>query len=113
MKRRLAHVKTALIIGVTAAVTAPLGTWIAGEVSPRVGAIMFACYLCVLLVLFLRTQLGLSLRATGDNRDMVSASSINPAFTTTVGLCLSNAVVALSGALIAQYQCFIVRTDSL
>lgn len=36
LKRRLAHVKTALIIGVTAAVTAPLGTWIAGEVSPRV-----------------------------------------------------------------------------
>ena len=50
LKRRLAHVKTALIIGVTAAATAPLGTWIAGEVSPRVGAIMFACYLCVLLV---------------------------------------------------------------
>lgn len=50
LKRRLAHVKTALIIGVTAAVTAPLGTWIAGEVSPRVGAIMFAYYLCVLLV---------------------------------------------------------------
>lgn len=50
LKRRLAHVKTALIISVTAAVTAPLGTWIAGEVSPRVGAIMFACYLCVLLV---------------------------------------------------------------
>lgn len=50
LKRRLAHVKTALIIGVTAAVAAPLGTWIAGAVSPRVGAIMFACYLCVLLV---------------------------------------------------------------
>lgn len=50
LKRKLAHVKTALIIGVTAAATAPLGTWIAGEVSPRVGAIMFACYLCVLLV---------------------------------------------------------------
>lgn len=50
LKRKLAHVKTALIIGVTAAVTAPLGTWIAGKVSPRVGAIMFACYLCVLLV---------------------------------------------------------------
>lgn len=50
LKRKLAHVKTALIIGVTASVTAPLGTWIAGEVSPRVGAIMFACYLCVLLV---------------------------------------------------------------
>lgn len=50
LKRKLAHVKTALIIGVTAAVTAPLGTWIAGAVSPRAGSIMFACYLCVLLV---------------------------------------------------------------
>lgn len=50
MKRNLVHVKAALIIGLTASVTAPLGTWIAGEVSPRVGAIMFACYLCVLLV---------------------------------------------------------------
>lgn len=50
MKRNLVHVKAALIIGLVAAVTAPRGTWIAGEVSPRVGAIMFACYLCVLLV---------------------------------------------------------------
>lgn len=50
MKHNLVHVKAALIIGLVAAVTAPLGTWIAGEVSPRVGAIMFACYLCVLLV---------------------------------------------------------------
>lgn len=50
MKRNLVHVKAALIIGLVASVTAPLGTWIAGEVSPRVGAIMFACYLCVLLV---------------------------------------------------------------
>ena len=50
LKRNLVHVKAALIIGLVAAVTAPLGTWIAGEVSPRVGAIMFACYLCVLLV---------------------------------------------------------------
>lgn len=50
MKRNLVHVKAALIIGLVAAVTAPLGMWIAGEVSPRVGVIMFACYLCVLLV---------------------------------------------------------------
>lgn len=50
LKRNLVHVKAALIIGLVAAVTAPLGTWIAGEVSPQVGAIMFACYLCVLLV---------------------------------------------------------------
>lgn len=50
LKRRLVHVKAALIIGLVAAVTAPLGTWIAGAVSPRVGSILFACYLCVLLV---------------------------------------------------------------
>ena len=58
----------------------------------------------VLLVLFLKTRLGLSIRATGDNPDMVRASSINTGFTITVGLCLYNALTALSGALLAQYQ---------
>ena len=56
------------------------------------------------LVLFLKTRLGLSIRATGDNPDMVRASSINTAFTITVGLCLSNSLTALSGAVLAQYQ---------
>lgn len=60
--------------------------------------------LAAVLVLFLGTRLGLSIRATGDNTDMVRASSINPVFTITVGLCLANAMTALSGALIAQYQ---------
>lgn len=67
-------------------------------------ALVFAVVCAVLLVLFLRTQLGLSLRATGDNRDMVAASSINPAFTTTVGLCIANALIAVSGGLLAQQQ---------
>lgn len=58
----------------------------------------------VLLVLFLGTRLGLSIRATGDNIDMVRASSINPTFTVTVGLCISNALTALSGAMVGQYQ---------
>ena len=58
----------------------------------------------VLLVLFLRTRLGLSIRATGDNPDMVRASSINTGFTVTVGLMLSNSMTALSGAVLAQYQ---------
>ena len=57
-----------------------------------------------LLVSFLGTRLGLSIRATGDNRDMVRASSINPTFTITVGLCLSNALTALSGAMVGQAQ---------
>ena len=57
-----------------------------------------------LLVLFLGTRLGLSIRATGDNRDMVRASSINPTFTVTVGLCVANALTGLSGAVVGQAQ---------
>ena len=57
-----------------------------------------------LLALFLGTRLGLSIRATGDNPDMVRASSLDPTFTVTVGLCLSNALTALSGAMVGQYQ---------
>ena len=58
----------------------------------------------VLLRLFLATRLGLSIRATGDNRNMVRASSVNPTFTITVGLCIANALTALSGAIVGQYQ---------
>ena len=58
----------------------------------------------ILLYLFLGTRLGLSIRATGDNRDMVRASSVNPAYTINVGLCVSNALTALSGAVVGQYQ---------
>lgn len=58
----------------------------------------------VFLCLFLRTKLGLAIRATGNNPDMVRSSSINPVFTTTVGLCISNSFTALSGCLLAQSQ---------
>lgn len=58
----------------------------------------------LLLVLFLSTRLGLSIRATGDNPDMVRASSINTGFTVLVGLAVSNSLTALSGAVLAQYQ---------
>lgn len=67
-------------------------------------AAAIAAVVCVLLILFLRTRLGLSIRATGDNPDMVRASSLNPSFTVTVGLCLANLLTALSGAIVGQYQ---------
>ena len=60
--------------------------------------------LCFFLKWFFKTGLGLSIRATGDSPAMVRASSINPSFTITVGLCLSNALTGLSGSLIAQYN---------
>ena len=58
----------------------------------------------VILNWFFRTQLGLSIRATGDNEDMCRASSIDTDFIKIVGFAISNAIVALSGALVAQMQ---------
>jgi len=75
-----------------------------GSFYKLIPAAVLTVVIGILLVLFLKTRLGLSIRATGDNPDMVRASSINTAFTVTVGLCLSNAMTALSGAVLAQYQ---------
>ena len=75
-----------------------------GSFYRLIPAALIAAAAAAALVLFLKTRLGLSIRATGDNPDMVRASSINTSFTITVGLCVSNACTALSGGLIAQYQ---------
>ena len=58
----------------------------------------------VFLNFFLKTRLGLAIRATGNNQDMVKSSSINPVFTTTVGLCVANSFTGLSGCLLGQAQ---------
>ena len=67
-------------------------------------ALLAAALAAVLLGLFLKTRLGLAIRATGNNPDMVRSSSINPIVTTIIGLCASNALTALSGCLLAQSQ---------
>lgn len=67
-------------------------------------ALIAVALVVTFLTLFLRTRLGLAIRATGNNPDMVRSSSINPIFTTTVGLCVANAFTALSGCLLAQSQ---------
>ncbi|MBF7096760.1 ABC transporter permease [Alkalibacter mobilis] len=59
----------------------------------------------ILSVIF-KTRLGLAIRATGDNEDMVRSSSINADLTKCVGLSMGNAFVGLAGALICQYQMF-------
>ncbi len=58
------------------------------------------------LFLFLKTKLGFVIRATGDNEHMVKALGVNTDFTKTLGLAIANGLVALSGALIAQYQSY-------
>ncbi len=79
------------------------GTFMEGQYRVLT-ALLAAAAVIVFLSLFLRTRLGLAIRATGNNPAMVRSSSINPAFTTVIGLCIANAFTALSGCLLAQYQ---------
>lgn len=73
----------------------------------RTGIAVIAAMLCLaLFIIFFRTHLGLCIRATGDNEAMVSASSINVHAMKITALAASNACVAVSGGLIAQYQGF-------
>ena len=67
-------------------------------------ALLAVVLAAVLLGIFLKTRLGLAIRATGNNPDMVRSSSINPTVTTIIGLCLANSLTALSGCLLAQSQ---------
>lgn len=67
-------------------------------------AVIAVVVIAVLLGMFLRTRIGLAIRATGNNPDMVRSSSINPAVTTTIGLCVANSFTALSGCLLASLQ---------
>ncbi len=73
----------------------------------KLAGTILAGILCIaviaLMILFFKTHLGMCIRATGDNPDMVRASSINVDRTKIIGLCVSNGLIALSGALIAHY----------
>ena len=79
-------------------------TGFGGDYSELILAAFITVLAGLLLWVFLGTRMGLSIRATGDNRDMVRASSVNPTFTITVGLCIANALTALSGAVVGQAQ---------
>ena len=71
--------------------------------------LVLAGFLVVLIALlygFFGSELGASLRATGSNQSMSRAQGINVSFNQVLGLALSNGIVALSGALLAQYQGF-------
>jgi len=80
-------------------------------VSVRDGSILFGVLLflvavCWLLYLFLRTNMGTAMRATGDSPDMIRALGVSVDWATVFGLAMSNALIALCGAMIAQYQGF-------
>ncbi len=79
-------------------------TGIGGSWNTIILAATISIVAMVFMKWFLSTRLGLSIRATGDNQDMVAASSINPNFTITIGLVVANMFTGLSGALAGQLQ---------
>ena len=72
--------------------------------NPMIPIILVLAAIIGILYWFFGTEKGCSIRATGANKSMARAQGINPDNDIILGLVLSNALVALSGALIAQYQ---------
>ncbi len=76
-------------------------------VDKKIAGLIVGAVICIIIlvlaIIFFRTHLGLCIRATGDNPDMVKASSINVDFSLIFGLALANGLIALSGALISHY----------
>jgi putative ABC transport system permease protein len=70
------------------------------------GIVLFTSLISVLLYVFFRTDLGTAMRATGDNPHMICALGVSVDGATIFGLAMSNGLVGLCGALIAQYQGF-------
>ncbi|MCX6271577.1 MAG: ABC transporter permease, partial [Bacteroidetes bacterium] len=68
--------------------------------------LIFIIILSVLMVSFFKTHLGTSMRATGNNPQMIRALGANTSLLVVFGLAISNGLVALSGCLLAQYQGF-------
>lgn len=68
--------------------------------------ILISVIACTILYFFFKTQTGMAIRATGDNENMVRASSINTDAMKISGLAIANAFVALSASIYTQYQIF-------
>lgn len=76
------------------------------RVSQTIVAVLVILMVIIVLNLFLKTELGQALRGTGDNEVMMRSLGINTDRMKITGLAISNAMVGLSGAMIAQYQGF-------
>ena len=74
--------------------------------NPLIVLVLLSVLVIAVLYWFFGTELGCSLRATGANAQMSSAQGINTRSTKVLGLMISNGIVALSGALLSQYQGF-------
>jgi putative ABC transport system permease protein len=77
-----------------------------GEIAVLAAALVCSALVATLLYAFLRTKLGTAMRATGDNEKMIRALGVDVGRMQIAGLALANGLIALSGALLAQYQGF-------
>jgi len=82
--------------------------WAVGvrDASMLLAVLLFISVLGVVLYIFFRTNLGTAICATGDNPQMIRALGVSVDFILILGLALSNGLIALSGAMLAQYQGF-------
>jgi putative ABC transport system permease protein len=76
------------------------------DASILLSVLIFVVGVCVLLYFFFRTNMGTAMRATGDSPDMIRALGVSVDNSTIFGLAMSNGLIALCGAMIAQYQGF-------
>jgi putative ABC transport system permease protein len=76
------------------------------DAAMLIAALVFIVLVGLLLYVFFRTNLGTAMRATGDNPQMNRALGVSVDFILILGLGLSNGLIGLSGALLAQYQGF-------
>lgn len=83
-----------------------VGQLVGKKAQGMVLSFMTAAGVIILLVLFFHTRLGLCVRATGDNEEMVRSSSVNADGMKAISLATANACIALSGAMIAHYNCY-------
>ncbi|OIQ60932.1 autoinducer 2 import system permease protein LsrC [Moorella thermoacetica] len=77
-----------------------------GPFGPALLGLLVVALVLIILHLFLKTELGMGIRATGDNEQMIRSLGVNTSTMKLVGLAIANALVALSGGLVAQYQGF-------
>lgn len=88
-------------------------SWSQSKLMPLILCILIVIMVFIVLYVFLKTQLGMCLRATGDNEAMVRASSVNSDRMKILGLALANGMVAFSGGILAQYQNFADVNDGI
>ena len=72
--------------------------------SSIIAGVLIVAGMIIGLWLFFYTEVGLTLKSTGDNPDMSRAQGVNVKFNKVLGLAIANGIVALAGALLAQYK---------